>query len=68
MSSAASETNQPPSLHRQFSYVPLPSIGPFHADAMIRNMMIVAPLGMERELNFLAEQLNGQALEPEGDS
>jgi CRISPR-associated protein Csb2 len=54
--------------HRQFSYVPLPSIGHAHADAMIRNIMIVAPLGMGRELNYLTEQLNGQALEPEGDA
>jgi CRISPR-associated protein Csb2 len=54
--------------HRQFSYVPLPSIGHAHADAMIRNIMIVAPIGMERELNYLAEQLNGQTLVPEGDA
>jgi CRISPR-associated protein Csb2 len=53
--------------HKQFSYVPLPSIGHAHADAMIRNIMIVAPLGMERELNYLAEHLDGLALEPEGD-
>jgi CRISPR-associated protein Csb2 len=53
--------------HKQFSYVPLPSIGYTHSDAMIRNVMIVAPLGMERELNYLAEQLNGQTLEPEGE-
>jgi CRISPR-associated protein Csb2 len=53
--------------HRQFSYVPLPSIGHVHADAMIRNVMIVAPLGMERELYHLAERLNGLELKPEGD-
>jgi hypothetical protein len=35
--------------HRQFSYVPLPSIGHEHADAMIRNVMVVAPMGMDRE-------------------
>jgi CRISPR-associated protein Csb2 len=52
--------------HKQFSYVPLPSIGPAHADALIRNVMIVAPLEMGRELDHLAEQLNGQVLEPEG--
>lgn len=51
--------------HRKFSYVPLPSIGHPHADAMIRNLMIVAPLGMERELEHLAEQLNGELLTPE---
>jgi CRISPR-associated protein Csb2 len=54
--------------HKQFSYVPLPSIGHEHADAMIRNIMVVAPLGMDRELNYLAERLNGEALKPEGDA
>jgi CRISPR-associated protein Csb2 len=53
--------------HRQFSYVPLPSIGHAHADAMIRNVMIVAPLGMDRELAHLAERLSDEALEPEGE-
>jgi CRISPR-associated protein Csb2 len=52
--------------HKQFSYVLLPSIGHAHADAMIRNVMIIAPLGMERELHHLAEHLDGRALEPEG--
>jgi CRISPR-associated protein Csb2 len=51
--------------HLQFSYVPLPSIGHQHADAMIRNVMIIAPLGMERELEYLAERLNGETLKPE---
>lgn len=53
--------------HKQFSYVPLPSIGHAHSDAMVRNVMIVAPLGMERELGYLAERLDGQVLEPEGE-
>jgi CRISPR-associated protein Csb2 len=51
--------------HQQFSYVPLPSIGHEHADALIRNVMVIAPLGMERELAHLAERLNGEVLEPE---
>lgn len=51
--------------HKQFSYVPLPSIGHAHADAMVRNVMIVAPFGLERELEYLAERLDGVALEPE---
>lgn len=54
--------------HTQFSYVPLPSIGHAHADAMIRSVMVVVPLGMERELGCLAERLDGQALKPEGDA
>lgn len=51
--------------HRQFSYVPLPSIGHEHADAMVRNVMLVAPLDMDRELAHLAEKLNGELLTPE---
>ncbi|MBX7073813.1 MAG: type I-U CRISPR-associated protein Cas5/Cas6 [Pirellulales bacterium] len=51
--------------HYQFSYVPLPSIGHAHADGLIRNVMIVAPPGMERELEYLAERLNGELLTPE---
>lgn len=54
--------------HKQFSYVPLPSIGHEHADAMVRNVLVVAPLDMERELEHLAERLNGQALQAEGDT
>lgn len=53
--------------HKQFSYIPLSSIGHAHADAMIRNVMVVAPPGMERELEHLAERLNDQRLEPEGE-
>jgi CRISPR-associated protein Csb2 len=54
--------------HKQFSYVPLPSIGYAHTDAMIRNVMVVAPLGMERELDYLADRLDGQVLKPESDA
>jgi CRISPR-associated protein Csb2 len=53
--------------HKQFSYVPLPSVGHAHADAMIRNVMVVAPLGMERELHHLADRLDGLQLKPEVD-
>jgi CRISPR-associated protein Csb2 len=52
--------------HKQFSYVPLPSIGHEHADAMIRRVMIVAPFGDEAHLHHLAEQLDGEQLTPEG--
>ena len=52
--------------HKQFSYVPLPSIGHEHADAMIRRVMITAPFGCETELRHLADQLNGEQLQPEG--
>jgi CRISPR-associated protein Csb2 len=54
--------------HRQLSYIPLPSIGHAHADAMIRNVMIIAPLGMDRELAHVAERLNGEPLKPEIES
>lgn len=53
--------------HQQISYVPLPSIGHTHADAIIRNIMLVAPLGLERELADLARRIDGLPLEPEGE-
>jgi CRISPR-associated protein Csb2 len=52
--------------HRQFSYVPLPSIGHEHADAAIRRVMIIAPFGDDAHLHHLAEQLDGEQLTPEG--
>jgi CRISPR-associated protein Csb2 len=51
--------------HQQLSYVPLPSIGHEHADAMIRNVMLIAPLGCERELEYVAQRLDGEQLQPE---
>jgi CRISPR-associated protein Csb2 len=54
--------------HRQLSYVPLPSIGHEHADAMIRRVMITAPFGCEGELRHLADQLDGEYLQPEGEA
>ncbi len=51
--------------HKQFSYVPLPSIGHEHSDAAIRRVMIVAPFGCEAELLHLAGQLDGEQLKPE---
>lgn len=51
--------------HKQFSYVPLPTLGHQHADAMIRRVMIVAPLGCEAELSHLGGQLDGEQLQPE---
>lgn len=53
--------------HQQISYVPLPSIGHAHADGIIRNIMLVAPLGVERELADLARRIDGLPLEPEGE-
>ena len=52
--------------HRQFSYVPLPSVGHEHADAMIRRVIITASFGFETELCHLAAQLDGEQLRPEG--
>lgn len=49
--------------HQQVSYVPLPSIGHEHADAMIRNVMLIAPIGCEQELEHVAERLDGVTLE-----
>lgn len=52
----------------RFSYIPLPSIGHEHADAMIRRVMIAAPFGHDAHLAHLAEQLDGVQLEPEDGS
>lgn len=54
--------------HEQFSYIPLPSIGHEHADALIRRVMITAPFGHEAQLLHLADQLEGQQLKPEDGS
>jgi CRISPR-associated protein Csb2 len=51
--------------HRQFSYVPLPTIGHRHADQLIRRVMIVAHAGDERLLEHLAKHLAGSRLSPE---
>ena len=51
-------------MHRQFSYIPLPSIGHPHADQAIRRVMIVAPPGDDRLLEHLARRINEQQLEP----
>jgi CRISPR-associated protein Csb2 len=53
-------------VHKQFSYIPLPSIGHEHSDAMIRRVMIAAPFGHESQLRHLADQLDGKQLQPEG--
>jgi|GEM_PF-637213 len=53
--------------HKQISYVPLPSIGHEHADAMIRNVMLVAPVGMDREVARVVRAIDGRALVPERD-
>jgi CRISPR-associated protein Csb2 len=49
--------------HQQISYVPLPSIGHEHSDAMIRNVMVVAPIECERELEYVAARLSDLPLE-----
>jgi CRISPR-associated protein Csb2 len=51
--------------HQQLSYVPLPSIGHEHADAMIRNVILIAPFGCERELEYVVQRLDGEQLKPE---
>lgn len=49
--------------HRQFSYLPMPSIGHAHVDPAVRRVMIAAPLGDDRLLLHLARRLDGQQLE-----
>lgn len=53
--------------HKQLSYVPLPSIGHEHADARVRNVMLVAPFGMDEELARVVRAIDGQTLIPERD-
>jgi CRISPR-associated protein Csb2 len=50
--------------HRQFSYVPLPSIGMVHTDPSVRRVMIVAPLGDDCLLRHLSRFLDGEQLRP----
>lgn len=51
--------------HRQFSYLPLPSIGHKYADQAVRRVMIAAPVGDDVWLKHLARRLAGRQLEPE---
>ena len=51
-------------IHRQFSYLPLPSIGHEHADQIVRRVMIVAPIGDDNLLEHLVSRLAGQQLIP----
>ncbi len=54
--------------HERFSYIPLPSIGHEHADAIIRRVMVAAPFGCDSHVAHLAGQLDGVQLEPEDGS
>jgi len=51
--------------HRQFSYLPLPSIGHQHADQLVRRVMISAPAGDDAWLEHLAKRVGGRRLKPE---
>lgn len=51
--------------HRQFSYLPLPSIGHQYADQVVRRVMLAAPVGDDSLLDHLALRLAGQQLWPE---
>ncbi len=51
--------------HRQFSYLPLPSIGHQHADQLVRRVMICAPPGENSWLEHLAKRIAGHRLKPE---
>ncbi len=49
--------------HTQFSYVPMQTINPHKdlADASVRRVMIIAPIGDDEWLNHLAERLDGRS-------
>lgn len=51
--------------HRQFSYVPLLTVGHGHGDQLIRRVLITCPAANVAWLNHLASQLNGERLAPE---
>jgi CRISPR-associated protein Csb2 len=61
--SAKEKTTDTP--HAQFSYIPLQSIGTDHTDPGVRRVMIVAPLGDDAWLDYLARQLDGLLLQPQ---
>lgn len=50
--------------HRQFSYLPLPSIGHPHVDPAVRRVIVAAPVGDERFVAHLKKLLSGQQLQP----
>ena len=50
--------------HRQFSYLPLPTLGSQHADQLVRRVMVTAPVGDDQVLNHLAMRLAGHQLQP----
>jgi CRISPR-associated protein Csb2 len=50
--------------HEKISFIPLPSIGFVHSDAMIRNVLLVAPVGCEDQLEFVARYIDGKSLTP----
>jgi len=49
-------------IHRQLSYLPLPSVGTEHTNPGVRRVMIVAPAGDDAWLNHVARRLGGQQL------
>ena len=51
--------------HRQFSYLPLPSIGHEYADHVVRRVMVASPVGDDAWLEHLAQCLAGRQLKPE---
>jgi len=51
--------------HRQFSFLPMPSIGADYVDQMVRRVMVVAPVGDDAKLEHLAARLAGRQLKPE---
>jgi len=51
--------------HRQFSYLPLPSIGHMHVDQAVRRVIVAAPVGDEEWLEHLSARLAGRQLKPQ---
>jgi len=51
-------------VHRQLSYLPLPSVGHGHTDPSVRRAMIAAPVGDDAWLDHVVRRLAGQVLKP----
>jgi CRISPR-associated protein Csb2 len=52
-------------VHRQLSYLPLPSIGHRHTSPAVRRVMIAAPHGDDVWLEYLSRRMSGLRLVPE---
>jgi len=60
----AGHSDDSDSIHRQLSYLPLPSIGHEHVSPAVRRVMLAAPIGDGYWIEHIARRLAGQRLRP----